>query len=60
MLPFNSFTFHYIGGDGGRSFDVLMICYPDADNTELAADSETPEGATLFHLKLILRYACSH
>ena len=54
MLPFNSFTFHYIGGDGGRSFDVLMICYPDADNTELAADSETPEGATLFHVKLIL------
>ena len=53
-----SFTFHYTGGQGNRSFDVRMICDPDVASTILLPDDDIPKGVTMYPLKLISKYAC--
>ena len=52
------FTFHYTGGEGGRTFDVKMLCDPDADVPVLAADGYIPKGTLFYPLKLTTKYAC--
>ena len=52
------FTFHYGGGEGGRSFDVKMLCDPNADVPVLAADGNIPKGTLFYPLKLTTKYAC--
>jgi len=54
----NSFTFHYTGGEGGRSFDVKMVCDHDSKAPILAADGDIPKGIIHYPLKLISKYAC--
>ncbi|XP_065887649.1 uncharacterized protein [Dysidea avara] len=54
-----SFTFYYTGGEGGRSFDVRMVCDRDSKAPVLAADGDIPKGATRYRLKLISKYACN-
>ena len=53
------FTFHYTGGEGGRSFDVQILCDPDADVPVLAADGNIPKGTLFYPLKLTTKYACT-
>ncbi|XP_065887873.1 uncharacterized protein [Dysidea avara] len=53
-----SFIFHYTEGEGGRSFDVRMICDRDSKAPVLAADGDIPKGVTRYPLKLISKYAC--
>jgi len=53
-----SFTFHYTGGQGNRSFDVRMICDRDVDTTILLPDDDIPKGVTMYPLKLISKFAC--
>ena len=53
-----SFTFHYTGGEGNRSFDVRMICDPDVAATILLPDDDIPKGVTMYPLKLISKFAC--
>ena len=53
-----SFTFHYTAGAGDRSFDVRMICDPDVVTTILEVDGDIPKGATLYHFRLVSKYAC--
>ena len=53
-----SFTFHYTGGQGNRSFDVRMICDHDVAGTILLPDDDIPKGVTMYPLKLISKFAC--
>ena len=52
------FTFYYTGGEGGRSFDVRMVCDYHAATSVLVADGDTPHGTTVYHLKLISKVIC--
>ena len=54
-----SFTFHYTGGEGGRSFDVKMICDPDSDDPILAAHGDIPKGVIAYPLTLTTKYVCA-
>ena len=54
-----SFTFYYTGGEGGRFFEVRMICDRDSKAPVLAADGVIPIGVLRYRLKLISKYACS-
>ena len=54
-----SFTFHYTGGEGGRSFDVQMLCDPDSDDPTLAANGDIPKGVIAYPLTLTSKYVCA-
>jgi len=54
-----SFIFHYTGGQGGRSFDVRMICDADSDDPTLAADGDIPKGVLFYPFTLSSKYACA-
>lgn len=54
-----TFTFHYTGGQGGRSFDIEMVCDPDADVPVFAANGYIPKGTLFYPFKLTTKYACN-
>ena len=53
-----SFTFHYSGGQTGRSFDVEMMCDPKANDRIFEIDGDIPPGAFSYAFKLTTRLAC--
>ena len=52
------FTFRYTGGERGRTFDVKMLCDPDADVPVFATDGYIPKGTLFYPFKLTTKYAC--
>ena len=54
------FTFHYTDGEGSqpRSFDVRMVCDPEANSPVLATDGDIPYGVLFYPFKLTTRLAC--
>ena len=52
------FTFHYTDGEESRSFDVRVVCDPNADSPVLATDGDIPYGVYFYPLTLTTRLAC--
>ena len=47
----------YSGGDGGRTFDVRLIC-GHTDTTVFAVDGDTPRGTLHYNFTLTTKYGC--